>query len=140
MPTKWSWQCDRVIPSDTEAGRRIVDAMLQEMATQHWNEHDIFGVHLAVDEALVNAVSHGNARDASKHVRLSCKVSPVKIHVEIVDEGPGFDAKHLPDPTQPNHWECPGGRGVMLMRSFMNRVEFLDRGNHVVLEKERKLE
>lgn len=142
MPTldeKWTWQCDRVIPSDTDAGSRILEDMLRQMETVHWDEHDVFGVHLAVYEALVNAISHGNAQDASKHVRFACSVSPRKIHVEIIDEGPGFDPKYLPDPTAPCRLECPGGRGVMLMRAFMNHVEFLDRGNHVVLEKERNV-
>ena len=140
MPTrdeKWTWQFDRVIPSDADAGRCLLDDMLRQLKTLNWNDHEIFGVHLAVYEALVNAVSHGNAKDASKHVRFACRVSPQKIHVEIVDEGPGFDPKRLPDPTDPSHLGCPRGRGVMLMRAFMNHVEFLDRGNHVVLEKER---
>jgi serine/threonine-protein kinase RsbW len=140
MPTldeKWTWQCDRIIPSDASTGRCLLGDMLQQLKTLHWSERDIFAVHLATDEALVNAISHGNAEDATKHVRFSCRVSPQKIHIEIVDEGPGFDPKRLPDPTTPERIGCPGGRGVMLMRAFMNRVEFLDRGNHVVLEKER---
>jgi serine/threonine-protein kinase RsbW len=138
MPTldeKWSWQCDRLIPSDSDAGRRVLDDMLQQMENLRWNAHDIFGVHLAVDEALVNAIAHGNCSDATKHVRFTCQLSPHKIHIEITDEGPGFDPNKLPDPTAPERLECPCGRGVMLMRAFMNHVEFLDRGNHVVLEK-----
>jgi len=140
MPTldnQWTWQCDKIIPSDADAGRRLLDDMLQQLRVLHWSDRDIFGVHLAVDEALVNAILHGNARDATKHVRFFCRVSPRRIHIEIVDEGPGFDPTKLPDPTSPAHLECPGGRGVMLMRAFMNHVEFLERGNHVVLEKER---
>ena len=53
-------------------------------------------------------------------------------------KGPGFDPKYLPDPTAPSRLECPGGRGVMLMRAFMNHVEFRDRGNHVVPRKRAK--
>jgi serine/threonine-protein kinase RsbW len=142
MPTldeKWTWQCDSIIPSDADAGRRLLGDMLRQLETLHWSKRDIFGVDLAVEEALVNAISHGNAKDISKHVRFSCRVSPRKIHVEIIDEGPGFDPARLPDPTEPSHLGCPRGRGVMLMRAFMNHVEFLDRGNHVVLEKERNL-
>ena len=102
-----------------------------------WGRRDIFGVHLAVDEALVNAILHGNASDERKHVRFCCRISPRKIRVEITDEGPGFDPESLPDPTTPAHLGCPGGRGVLLMRAFMGHVEFLGRGNHVVLQKER---
>ena len=94
---------------------------------------------MAVDEALVNAISHGNALDEKKHVRFACRVSPKRIHVEITDEGPGFDPDSLPDPTAPDHLGEPGGRGVLLMRAFMSHVEFRDHGNHVVLEKIREM-
>jgi serine/threonine-protein kinase RsbW len=140
MPTsreKWTWQFDRMIPNDTTVGRQLLDDVLRQLELLHWGRHDIFGVHLAVDEALVNAMHHGNAHDATKRVRFACCVSPQRIHVEITDEGPGFDPDTLPDPTAPNHLACPGGRGVLLMRAFMSRVEFRDRGSRVVLEKER---
>jgi len=135
---QWTWQCDRVIPSDTTVGRRLLNDVLEHLEALEWGRRDIFGVHLAVDEALVNAIAHGNASDESKHVRFSCRVSPRKILVEITDEGPGFDPDSLPDPTSPARLGCPGGRGVLLMRAFMGNVEFLGRGNHVVLQKERR--
>jgi serine/threonine-protein kinase RsbW len=134
----WTWQCDRVIASDAVLGRRLLDDLLRQLETQHWSRREIFGVHLAVDEALINAIQHGNACDATKHVQFSCRICPTKVRVEIVDEGPGFDPANLPDPTSPGRLQCPGGRGVLLMRAFMSRVEFRDRGNHVVLEKERR--
>ena len=141
MPTsdeKWTWQCDRVIPSDAAVGRRLLGDVLRQLKNLHWSRRDVFGVHLAVDEALVNAVQHGNAADKNKQVQFSCRISPQKIRVEIVDEGPGFDPAKLPDPTTPARLGCPGGRGVMLMRAFMSRVEFNARGNTVIMEKERE--
>ncbi len=135
---KWTWQCDRVIPNDPVVGRRLLDELLRQLEAQHWARRDIFGVHLAVDEALVNAIRHGNQMDAAKQVRFCCWLSPHKVRVEVTDEGPGFDPDSLPDPTEPTRLHCPGGRGVLLMRAFMSRVEFHDRGNHVVLEKERR--
>ena len=134
---EWTWQCDRVIPSDAAVGRRLLDDVLQQLETLHWARPDIFGINLAVEEALVNAILHGNALDQTKTVRFSCHVSPKRIRVEITDEGPGFDPDSLPDPTTPCHLDRPGGRGVMLMRAFMSHVEFRDHGSHVVLEKER---
>ncbi len=141
MPTsdeKWTWQCDQVIPNDPAVGRQLLDELLHRLEGLHWARRDIFGVHLAVDEALVNAILHGNALDKAKHVRFCYWLSPEKVRVEITDEGPGFDPDRLPDPTDSAHLNCPGGRGVMLMRAFMSRVEFRNRGNHVVLEKERR--
>ena len=140
MPTseeKWTWHCDQEIPNDAAVGRRLLDKVLRRLEGLHWSRRDIFGVHLAVDEALINAIVHGNGLDAAKRVRFSCRISPRKIRVEIIDEGPGFDPDGLPDPTAPDRLECPSGRGVMLMRAFMSRVEFRNRGNHVVLEKSR---
>ena len=133
----WTWQCDQVIPSSTAVGRQLLDDVLRRLETLDWGRRDIFGVHLAVDEALVNAIQHGNAADERKHVRFSCRISPQTIRVEITDEGPGFDPEKLPDPTSPARLGCPGGRGVLLMRAFMGHVEFLGCGNHVVLQKER---
>lgn len=104
-----------------------------------WGEHEIFGIHLAVDEALTNAIHHGNALDEAKHIRFCRCISPKKVRVEIIDEGHGFDPGSLPDPTDADHLTRPCGRGVMLMRAFMSHVEFRDGGSHVVLEKERSL-
>ena len=141
MPTSddhWTWQCDETLPNDTAVGRELLDVLLHQLEALHWTRHDIFGVHLAVDEALVNANVHGNGLDQSKHVRFCCRLSPERVRVEITDEGPGFDPDSLPDPTDATHLNRPGGRGVLLMRAFMSHVEFQDRGCHVVLEKERR--
>jgi serine/threonine-protein kinase RsbW len=140
MPTSdntWTWRCDEVIPNDPAVGRRLLDALLQQLELHAWSRRDVFGIHLAVEEALVNAMLHGNAMSTDKHVHFACWLSSRKLCVEIIDEGPGFNPDDLPDPTDPAHLGCPGGRGVMLMRAFMSRVEFQDRGNHVVLEKDR---
>jgi serine/threonine-protein kinase RsbW len=134
---KWTWQCDQVIPNDLAVGRQLLDKMLRQLESLRWARRDIFGVHLAVDEALVNAMLHGNAMDEKKHVQFLCRVSPKKVRVEISDEGPGFDPDRVPDPTSPSHLGEPGGRGVLLMRAFMSRVEFRNRGSRVVLEKDR---
>ena len=111
--------------------------VLGQLQKQQWIEHDIFCVHLAMEEALVNAIKHGNRLDITKQVHVACRVSPDLLRIEITDEGEGFDPSAIPDPTDSEHIDAPSGRGVMLMRSFMSRVEYNDLGNHVVMEKER---
>jgi serine/threonine-protein kinase RsbW len=141
MPTSennWIWQCDQLIQSNPAIGRQLLDDILERLKALRWSRRDIFGVHLAVDEALINAILHGNSLDEAKHVRFCCWLSPKKVRVEITDEGPGFDPESLPDPTDCEHLDHPGGRGVLLMRAFMSNVEFLDHGSHVVLEKVRR--
>lgn len=134
---QWIWRCDHVIPSDTAAGRRILDQVLGELQSRHWAEHDVFSVHLAMEEALVNAIKHGNRLDPDKQVRVACRISPEKVRIEISDEGQGFDPTTVPDPTDPDRLETPNGRGIMLMKAFMSRVEFNAKGTRVVLEHER---
>jgi serine/threonine-protein kinase RsbW len=92
-------------------------------------------VRLALEEALVNAIKHGNGLDPSKSVRVHCDIQTDRVYVEIEDEGPGFAPEDVPDPTLDENIERPSGRGLMLIRSFMNRVDFNDRGNCIRIEK-----
>lgn len=131
------WSADLTIPSAYAAGKTVIEQLLTALRTAQWSEHEIFGVHLAVEEALVNAIRHGNGLDESKYVRAKFQLSADRLWVEIMDEGAGFDPEELPDPTDYDNIECPCGRGVLLMRNFMNRVEYNDRGNRVVMEKHR---
>ena len=133
----WTWTAERVIPSDTAEGKRILDEVLGQLELYRWLERDIFSVHLAMEEALVNAIKHGNGLDRSKRVRVTCKMSPERVWIQVIDEGPGFELADVPDPTAAENLERPCGRGIMLMRSFMSRVEYNETGNAVVMEKQR---
>jgi len=134
---QWVWRCDRVIPSNTADGRRVLEEILQQLELLDWVSHDVFSVHLAVEEALVNAIAHGNKFDPRKQVEFSCRISAELVRIEITDQGDGFDGTALPDPTDADHLGAPAGRGVLLMKSFMSRVKYQASGNRVVLEKDR---
>ena len=137
---QWIWRCDRVIPNDTAAGRHVLEELLEQMRTNRWVKHDVYSVRLAVEEALVNAVVHGNRSETDKHVRLGCRLAPNVVRIEITDQGKGFDPMTVPDPTSPDRLGCPRGRGVMLIKAFMSRVKYNATGNVVVMEKDRKHE
>jgi serine/threonine-protein kinase RsbW len=128
---------EQVIPSETGAGKRVLDDLLGQLEAQQWGEYDIHGIHLALEEALVNAIRHGNRSDISKHVHVACKLSPERLWVQIRDEGAGFNPEEVPDCTDPENLEVPSGRGIMLMRAFMSKVEYNVEGNCVVMEKQR---
>lgn len=130
-----TWQCDRVIPSDTSAGQRVLDELIGQLEQNQWPPHEVFSVRLAVEEAVVNAIKHGNRCDPSKQVRVAWSISLGRVRIEITDEGSGFDPSAIPDPTDDEHIHSPSGRGVMLMKSFMSSVNFNDSGNQVVMEK-----
>lgn len=134
----WLWTTEEVLPSEPGAGRRVLEELVAQLQHAGWDQHGVFSINLAVEEALVNAIRHGNCCDSSKCVRYLCKLSNERIYVEIADEGPGFNPEAVPDPTEPENLEIPGGRGIMLMRNFMTRVEYNEAGNRVVMEKVRQ--
>lgn len=133
----WTWLREQVIPSDSEAGQRLIEELLAELQAQGWDAQEVFSVRLAMDEALANAIRHGNCRDANKEVRVCCRLSADRLQIEVADEGPGFDPGQVPDCTHPENLERPCGRGIMLMRCFMSHVEYNAQGNAVVMEKRR---
>ena len=123
------------IPSEAEAGQKAGQRIIELLERLDFPVKDVWGVRLALEEALANAIKHGNRMDAQKSVRIACQVSLEKVRIEIEDEGSGFDWNHLPDPTDLENLEKPCGRGVMLMRAFLNVVEYNEQGNKVILEK-----
>lgn len=97
----------------------------------------VFAIRLALDEAMVNAVKHGNKEADDKLVHIDFSIDDDRATFIIRDEGPGFDPDALPDPTAIENLSRPSGRGVMLMRAYMTEVDFNDSGNQVTLVKER---
>jgi len=126
---------DLLIPSDTVEARRVQEQIEHLLKANQFGERDIFGIRLAVEEALVNAIKHGNQMDSSRKVRIAFQVSQEKFEVIIADEGEGFDPIDVPDPTAPENLERPCGRGIMLMRHYMTSVAFSERGNAVSMTK-----
>jgi serine/threonine-protein kinase RsbW len=126
---------DVTIPSDPAEARRIQDEIEQHLQDRYFNEHDVFSVKLALEEALVNAIKHGNQMDRTKKVRIAYQVYADRFEILISDEGTGFDPGDVPDPTAFENLERPCGRGLMLMRHYMTEVAFNERGNCVTMSK-----
>lgn len=130
-----SCSTDLLLPSDTAETRRVQDQIAEQLAAHAVAEQDIFSIRLALEEALVNAVKHGNQMDRSKKVRIRYRIQRDRFEAEVSDEGGGFDPTDVPDPTAVENLERPCGRGLMLMRYYMNQVEYNDRGNSVRMVK-----
>src|SRR6185312_4534394 len=126
---------DVTIPSDAAEARRIQDEIERHLLARHIQDHDAFSIKLALEEALVNAIKHGNQMDRAKKVRIAYQLLADRFHVQITDEGPGFDPSDVPDPTAFENLERPCGRGLMLMRHYMTEVAFNERGNSVHMSK-----
>jgi len=121
-----------VVRTATEA-RGITDATLAAMAVARYSKADQFAMDLAMEEAVVNALRHGNRADPAKAVTVFVRVDDEQVVVEVEDEGDGFDPKAVPDPRAWPNLERPGGRGLLLMRHYMSWVRHNERGNRVTL-------
>ncbi len=126
---------DLTIPSDAAEARRIQDEIEQQLHARHVGQHDIFGIKLALEEAFVNAMKHGNQMDRSKRLHICYQIFADRFVVQITDDGNGFDPNDVPDPTAFENLERPCGRGLMLMRHYMTEVVFNLRGNGVIMNK-----
>lgn len=100
-----------------------------------YDRQAVFAIRLALDEALSNAVRHGNKCDPNKTAYVDCSVHKDVFDITVRDQGPGFNPDKLPDPTDEENLCCPNGRGVMLMRAYMTTVEFTDNGRQVHMTK-----
>jgi serine/threonine-protein kinase RsbW len=86
-------------------------------------EDELMKIGLAVRESMVNAVMHGNRYSSEKKVRISVATSPGRFTIRIADEGTGFSFEKLPDPLAPENLMRTSGRGIFLIRSFMDEFE-----------------
>lgn len=131
-----SYPMEVTISSDLDEARRLQESIETLLQTESaFTEIEIFSIKLAFEEAIVNAIKHGNQMDRGKSVRVAYRVLPGRFDVMIVDEGPGFDPEDVPDPTAPENLERPCGRGLLLMKHYMNHIEYQGNGNTVVMSK-----
>lgn len=127
------------IPSDTAQGQAVQERIISLLEQLEYPPRDVFSVRLALEEAIVNAIKHGNGMDPDKVVRIGCWAARDKVRIIIEDQGEGFVPGEVPDPTDLENLEKPCGRGIMLMKAFMSLVEYSPEGNRVVLEKLREV-
>jgi serine/threonine-protein kinase RsbW len=115
----------------------ILDDVVASLVNLGYPPRDRAGVRLALEEAILNALRHGNQGDPGKRVWVRYHLCPTALVAEVEDEGAGFDPDSVPDPTLPENLGRPCGRGLLLMRHYMTQVCFCGRGNRVVLCKQR---
>ena len=102
-----------------------VEATAEELARKAGLEdEEIYRVAMAVREAAVNAVLHGNAYDPSKQVTAVFEQTANSLVIKIADQGKGLNPDTLPDPLAPENLLRGSGRGIFLIRSFMDEVHF----------------
>ena len=125
------------LPSRLAEVSRVERAVLDAATEYGYEGADRFAIKLALEEALANAIKHGNRADPQKQVEVQFSIDAERAQITVCDQGPGFDAGQVPDPTLDENLEKPYGRGVMLMRTYMSEVQFNETGNCVTLTKRR---
>ncbi len=114
-----------------------VEEFITEVANEFNLDEEIKNnLSLSLSEAASNAMVHGNKLDPKKYVDIKITVSDDKIKVVIKDEGNGFDPSSVPDPTAPENLLKDSGRGIHIMKTFLEnmRYNFTDSGTEVILE------
>lgn len=129
------WRHVKELPSVSADVAPFLDAIVEELERRSWDGGDVFAIRLALDEAVANAIEHGNRRDPSKKIILTAEICGERILVSIQDEGPGFHVDAVKDPTLAENLELPAGRGLFLIRNFMTRVWHNEKGNIIYMEK-----
>ena len=124
-----------MISSNLGAARAAEETLLLKVANQGYDEAARFAIKLALEEGLSNAIKHGNRYDPKKNVEVHLDVDSERTVVRIIDEGGGFDPGGVPDPTADENLEKPTGRGIMLMRAYMDEVRYNKSGNEVHMVK-----
>jgi serine/threonine-protein kinase RsbW len=115
----------------------LLEQVVAAMVAQGYSRRTCWEMRLALEEAIVNGLRHGNRFDPTKRVLARFHVGPSAVLAEVEDEGPGFDPADVPDPTDPEHLERPCGRGLLLMHHYLTWLCYRGSGNHVTLCKQR---
>lgn len=133
----WKWRLRKSIASSSDDGHALIDELNQALSKWGWEGRDSFHIHMATEEAIVNAIEHGNKRDPSKTVAIDFRINDDEVWLEITDQGEGFRLEDLKDPLEEENLEQPRGRGVLLIRELMSEVRYNCLGNSVIMVKRR---
>jgi serine/threonine-protein kinase RsbW len=132
-PQRVSYRMESTLESVNKA-----EAMAEQFSSQSGFDEDTRGgISMAVREAMINAVLHGNTYDPAKRVNLTFEQNGRELIITITDQGRGLDPAEVPDPLAPENLMKQSGRGIFLMRAFMDEVRFrkVDPGTEITLIK-----
>ena len=127
----------KVLPSSLCAYHDFVQGILDRLQELGWESSLLFGIHMALEESISNAIRHGNQEDPAKQVHVECQLSPDRFWANICDEGTGYTPDVVPDCCAPENLEAPGGRGLALIRAYMTSVQLSQNGSCLTMEKHR---
>ena len=113
----------------------VENAILPALQNKGYGERTLFGVKLALEEAIINAIKHGNELDDTKKVTVEFRLQDDRAVIVVGDEGEGFDPDQVPDATALENLTAATGRGLTLIRAYMDEVSFNEKGNEIAMVK-----
>jgi len=122
------------IPSKPEVLPQFASKVIDKIKI-YFRDEDIVNVRLSLEEALVNAMKHGNKMNPDLPVEVYVEVEDKKLVIKVRDQGEGFDFNKLPNPTLDENIKKTSGRGIFLIKNLMDRVEFFDCGRGIKMVK-----
>jgi serine/threonine-protein kinase RsbW len=123
------------LPSDLSLMNGVLHYLIERVAKLGVIKPERSNLFIALDEAFVNAVKHGNKNDHAKLVRITAELSAKEARFTVEDEGEGFNVQDIPDPCDPENLFKTSGRGVLLIYNIMDEVEYNARGNRLTMVK-----
>ena len=128
---------EREFHSESKHCAELMRELLELLEKESWTQDDMFGIRMAVEEAVMNAIKHGNEDDPEKKVYAEFRIEKDRFYAKISDQGRGFCPTDVPDPTLKANLEKTSGRGVKLMKTFVDECRYNSCGNSVELVKHR---
>lgn len=123
------------LPSSISLMHAVLDYLMKRVEKVGVIKSEQSNLFVALDEAFVNAVKHGNKFDSGKLIRITAEVSKQEARFIIEDEGEGFDVNSIPDPLDPENLFKTSGRGVLFIYNIMDEVKYNQRGNRLTMIK-----
>lgn len=124
-----------VIDNDAHKLKEVSGSLMDKLKSKGVAEDIVFDVHVAFEEALRNAMVHGNKEHPRKKVVVETEVTDSEVILKVEDEGEGFDPGEIPNPTVGDNVLKESGRGVFLIKHLMDKVEYLNSGRKVIMTK-----
>ena len=115
--------------------RKAISAFLEDLKMYSICDADIFSLRLCFEEAVINSIKHARCSRKNPKINIEWEISRNVVRIGVEDEGEGFDYTNIPDPTKGKSLFKAGGRGLYLIRKFMDKVEFNKKGNFIKMVK-----
>jgi serine/threonine-protein kinase RsbW len=125
------------MPSAISLMHDILDYLMKRVEKVGVADAENSNLFVALDEAFVNAIKHGNRYNPEKLVRITADVSTKEVSFTVEDEGDGFNIAEVPDPLNPENLFKTSGRGVLLIHNIMDEVKYNERGNRLTMIKKK---